>query len=301
MSAEFDFVLEMSEAPGGYCVEVSSPCGEDRAIADIDAHELLGRLPSLQAAVLGSASRSRSVGTELEAPARQVGGMLFEAVFQSSVQALYLSSRQKAREHGQRLRMVLRVRSPELAALPWELLHDAKFGGYLCLHHPIIRYVEILEPVSPLHVQPPLRILGMVSLPGSLGALDAEAEKESLSTALKPLLNEGMVQLDWVHGQTKRHLFDALLHGCHIFHFIGHGKFDELRREGMIILADEQGRPDPLHAEALGSLISIAEPAPAWSCSTAVRREPHMPRICSPVRRPNWSSRCRPWWRCSSR
>ncbi|MFJ3961780.1 CHAT domain-containing protein [Streptomyces sp. NPDC090036] len=272
MSAEFDFVLEMSEAPGGYCVEVSSPCGEDRAIADIDAHELLGRLPSLQAAVLGSASRSRSVGTELEAPAREVGGMLFEAVFQSSVQALYLSSRQKAREHGQRLRMVLRVRSPELAALPWELLHDAKFGGYLCLHHPIIRYVEILEPVSPLHVQPPLRILGMVSLPGSLGALDAEAEKESLSTALKPLLDEGMVQLGWVHGQTKQDLFEALLHGCHIFHFIGHGKFDELRREGMIILADEQGRPDPLHAEALGSLISIAEPAPRLvvlnSCET---------------------------------
>ncbi|KOG34282.1 CHAT domain-containing WD40 repeat protein [Streptomyces resistomycificus] len=272
MAAELDFVLEMSESPGGYSIEVSSPCGEDRVVTAIDAHELLFRLPSLQAAVLGSAVRSRGVGTELEAPARQVGGILFDAVFQSSIKALYLASRQRAQERGQRLRMVLRVRSPELAALPWELLHHAKLGGYLCLHHPIIRHVEILEPVSPLGVKPPLRILGMVSLPGSLGTLDAEAERESLTTALTPLIDEGMVRLDWVQGQTKQHLFAALFHGCHIFHFIGHGRFDEVRRQGMIVFADEQGREDPLHAEALGSLISVAEPAPRLvvlnSCET---------------------------------
>ncbi|CAM5327944.1 hypothetical protein SAFG77S_00139 [Streptomyces afghaniensis] len=268
----FDFVLEMSEAPGGYSIEVSSPCGEDRTTAAIDAHELLFRLPSLQAAVLGSATRARGVGTELEAPARQVGDMLYDAVFQSSIKALYLSSRQKAQEHGQRLRMVLRVRSPELAALPWELLHDAKLGGYLCLHHPIIRYVEILEPVAPLAVEPPLRILGMVSLPGSLGALDAEAERASLTTALRPLIDEGMVRLEWVPGQTKQDLYAALFRDCHIFHFIGHGRFDADRRQGMIVFADEHGREDPLHAEALGHLISIAEPVPRLvvlnSCET---------------------------------
>ncbi|OLZ73527.1 hypothetical protein AV521_05585 [Streptomyces sp. IMTB 2501] len=202
--------------------------------------------------------------------------MLYDAVFQSAIKALYLSSRQKAQERGQRLRMVLRVRAPDLAALPWELLHDAKLGGYLCLHHPIIRYVEILEPVSPLRVAPPLRILGMVSLPGSLGALDADAEKESLSTALEPLINEGMVRLDWVPGHTKRDLFDALLRGCHIFHFTGHGQFDDVRHQGMILFADEQGRPDPLHADALGSLISVANPAPRLvvlnSCETGTSR-----------------------------
>ncbi|MGW7452216.1 CHAT domain-containing WD40 repeat protein [Streptomyces sp. NPDC054787] len=272
MAARFDFVLELSETPGGYGIEVSSPCGEDRAVTDIDAYDLLRRLPSLQAAVLGSAARSRGGVSEIEAPVREVGGMLFDAVFQGSIKALYLASRQKAREHGQRLRLVLRVRCPELAALPWELLHDTKLGGYLCLNHPIIRYVEILEPVSPLPVQPPLHVLGMVSLPGSLGALDADAEREGLSTALKPLIDEGMVQLDWVRGQTKQHLFAALFHGCHIFHFIGHGRFDEVRRQGTIVFADEQGREDPLHAEALGSLISIAEPAPRLvvlnSCET---------------------------------
>ncbi|POX60895.1 hypothetical protein C3492_24730 [Streptomyces sp. Ru62] len=272
MAAEFDFVLEVSEAPGGYRIEVSSPCGEDTAIAGIDADALLSRLPSLEAAVLGSAARSRSGGTGLEAPARQVGGTLFDSVFQSGIKALYLSSRQKAQERGRRLRMILRVRSPELAALPWELLYDAKLGGYLCLHHPIIRYVEMLEPVSPLRVEPPLRILGMVALPGSLGTLEAETEREGLSAALKPLMDEGMVQLDWVGGQTKQHLFDALFHGCHIFHFIGHGKFDDQRRQGMIVFADEQGRQDSLHADALGSLISVAEPAPRLvvlnSCET---------------------------------
>ncbi|MFD8817272.1 CHAT domain-containing protein [Streptomyces sp. NPDC059627] len=223
-------------------------------------------------AVLGSAARSRGMQSALEAPARQVGGILCDAVLQSAVKALYLSSRQRAQEHGRRLRMVLRVRSPELAALPWELLYDEKLGGYLCLHHPIIRYVEMLEPVSPLHVDPPLRVLGMVSLPGSLGRLNAEAERESLGAALKPLMDEGMVRLDWVRGETKSDLLRSLLRGCHIFHFIGHGRFDDHRRQGMIVFTDEQGREDPLHAEALGALLSIAEPAPRLvvlnSCET---------------------------------
>ncbi|MEU6064044.1 CHAT domain-containing protein [Streptomyces sp. NPDC047082] len=272
MPEEFDFVVEMSEAADGYDIEVSSPCGEDRLITQIDAHGLLNRLPTLQAAVLGSAARSRGVSTELEAPVREVGGVLYDAVFQNAIKALYLASRQKARDRDQRLRLILRVRSPELAALPWELLHDAKLGGYLCLHHPVIRYIEVLEPVSPLRVRPPLRILGMVALPGSMGALDAEAEQEGLSAALKPLIDEGMVQLEWARGQTKQDLFQALLRGCHILHFIGHGKFDERHRQGMIVFSDEHGREDSLHAEALGSLISVADPSPRLvvlnSCET---------------------------------
>ncbi|MFI1972129.1 CHAT domain-containing WD40 repeat protein [Streptomyces cinnamoneus] len=273
MPEDFDFVIEMGEAPGGYSIGVTSPSGENHTIANLDAHELLSTLPTLQAAVLGSAARSRGVGDELETPVRKVGGTLFNAVFQNATKALYLSSRQKAEEQGRRLRLVLRVRSPELAALPWELLHDSQLGGYLCLHHPIVRHVEVLEPVSPLCVEPPLRILGMEALPGSLGTLDAQAEREYLTAALKPLIDEGMVQLDWVPGHTKQHLFDALLRGgCHIFHFVGHGKFDERRRQGMLVLSDDQGREDLLHAEALGSLISIASPSPRLvvlnSCET---------------------------------
>src|SRR2546429_652034 len=107
MPAEFDFVVQMSEAPGGYSIEVTSPCGEDRAVVDLDAHELLSRLPALRAAVLGSAVRSRGVGSELEMPARQVGGVLFDAVFQNAIKALYLASRQKAKDREQKLRLVL--------------------------------------------------------------------------------------------------------------------------------------------------------------------------------------------------
>ncbi|KUO10035.1 CHAT domain-containing WD40 repeat protein [Streptomyces sp. DSM 15324] len=262
----------MSGEADGYRISVTSPSGEDTLVAAIDAHGLLDRLPSLEAAVLGSAARSRGIGTGMELPAMEVGGTLFESVFQSGIKALYLSSRQKAQEHGRRLRMVLRVRSPELAALPWELLYDEKLGGYLCLHHPVIRHVEMLEPVAPLRVEPPLRILGMVCLPGALTPLEAETEKEGLTTALKPLIYEGRVRLDWVTGGTKQDLFNALFAGCHIFHFIGHGKFDDQRRQGMLVFSDEQGRESPLHAEALGSLISVADPSPRLvvlnSCET---------------------------------
>ncbi|GAA2279832.1 hypothetical protein GCM10010234_15730 [Streptomyces hawaiiensis] len=273
MPGQFDFVVQMSEAPGGYEIEVSSSAGEDREVISLSTDDLLSRMPALQAAVLGSSVRSRGAGSELEDPVLQIGDALFDSVFRDSIKGLYISSKQKAEEQDHALRIVLRVRAPELAALPWELLHDSKLGGYLCLNHPIVRYVDILKPVAPLRVSPPLRVLGMIALPGSLASLDTETEKENLHTALKPLIDEGMVQLGWVPGNTKSDLYSALLRGgCHVLHFIGHGRFDEHRRQGTIIFADERGREDPLHAEALGSLLSVGQPRPRLvvlnSCQT---------------------------------
>ncbi|MCZ2526253.1 CHAT domain-containing protein [Streptomyces sp. HB2AG] len=272
MAHTSDFVVEISGGPDRYRVDVSSPAGEDSTSTELDADEILQSMPILQASVLGSAVRSRAAQTELERPAREVGKKLFDAVFRNSIPGLYLSSRQKAEEQDEVLRLVFRIRSPELAALPWELLHNPKMGGYLSLSQPLVRHVEVLEPVAPLRVAPPLHILGMVALPGSLGTLDAEKEKESLQAALTPLVEEGLVRLTWVQGQTKQDLTAALLSGCHVLHFVGHGKFDEQRREGMVIFADERGREDPLHAEALGALISLARPRPRLvvlnSCET---------------------------------
>ncbi|MET7734343.1 CHAT domain-containing protein [Streptomyces sp. NPDC005402] len=273
MAEEFDFVVQMSEAPGGYEIEVSSSAGEDREVVSLRTDDLLSRMPDLQAAILGSSVHSRGAGSELEEPVLQIGNALFDSVFRDSIKGLYISSKQKAEEQDHVLRIVLRVRSPELAALPWELLHDSKVGGYLCLDHPIVRYVDILKPVAPLRVSPPLRVLGMIALPGSLSSLDTETEKENLHAALKPLIDEGMVRLEWVPGNTKSDLYSALLRGgCHVLHFIGHGRFDEHRRQGAIIFVDERGREDPLHAGALGSLISVGQPRPRLvvlnSCQT---------------------------------
>ena len=51
--------------------------------------------------------------------------------------ALYVASAQRAREEGAVLRLVLRIRPPELARLPWEFLFDPGQQDYLGLSLPL--------------------------------------------------------------------------------------------------------------------------------------------------------------------
>ena len=76
----------------------------------------------------------------------------------------------------------------------------------------------------------------MVASPGDLDSLDVEHETTSLQAALADLEDAGRVQLSWVQGQTWWDLQDALDRDrWHIFHFIGHGGFDE-RQPGRVFL-----------------------------------------------------------------
>ena len=198
---------------------------------------------------------------------------MFEAVFQPSAGSLFLSSRNEAERAGGRLRIVLRLHPPELAVLPWELLFSDHHGGYLCRRSPMVRYVDAPEPVRPLTVTPPLRVLGMTALPGDLAALDADAEQHRMQQLLAPLQARGLVAVDWVAGQSWEAAQEALYAGCHVFHFIGHGGFDPDRGEGVIAFADDRGRRQLVAASALADLLSVADPMPRLvvlnSCQTA--------------------------------
>ena len=60
---------------------------------------------------------------------------------------------------------------------------------------------------------------------------------------------------------TWRELQAALLEGpWHIFHFIGHGGFDELRGEGFVFIPDESGRATRLSSTGLGRLLGDHDP-----------------------------------------
>ena len=168
---------------------------------------------------------------------------------------------------------MLRLHPPELAVLPWELLFSEHYGGYLCRRSPMVRYVDAPEPVRPLTVTPPLRILGMTALPGDLAALDADTEQRRLHRVLGPLQDRGLIAVDWVPGQSWEAAQDALYAGCQVFHFIGHGGFDPDRSEGVIAFADDRGRRQLVRASALADLLSVADPMPRLvvlnSCQTA--------------------------------
>ena len=186
---------------------------------------------------------------------------MFDALFHGDLRAMYYESKRTALAQGKGLRVKLRIVAPELAALPWEYLYDAREGEYICLSHgtPVVRYLEVAQPPRPLTVTTPLRILGMVASPRGLPELNVDVEKERLERAVADLQAEGLVELEWLEGETWRDLSKAMrpTRGpWHVFHFIGHGGFDRHRDEGFLAVCNRQGERYDLTATQLGRLLA---------------------------------------------
>ena len=256
-----DLEVEVNSEEGrGYRVEVTSPSGgESVATAPFPLEEraLERRIQGLRLALLSSAANVRRLAMPDEKLAQELGAELFDWLFAGDARVLLDSSRQQATREGndQWLRLVLRIRPPELAALPWEFLYDTRRDDYLSLSNPLVRYPEVLEPIRPLAVSPPLRILGMVARPSDRSQLDVELEKQWLLEAVADLTDDDRVEVTWVPGQSWRELRRAMnQQQWHIFHFIGHGGFDHDTGEGFIAL-EEGGGTYRLAASKLAQLL----------------------------------------------
>ena len=101
----------------------------------------------------------------------------------------------------------------------------------------------------------------MIVSPTDLHGLDLERERTRLERAIEPLRAKGLVEVTWLEGQTWRDLQREMRHGpWHIFHFAGHGSFDANADEGMVMLADDEGRAHPFRATELGRLLADHKP-----------------------------------------
>jgi hypothetical protein len=179
---------------------------------------LAARVPD--AMIASSAVVRRGVSGE-ERPARQLGGLLFDAVLGGDGRGMFAACRHQAAREGRQLRMVLQIRPPELARLHWEFLFDSGEDDYVCLSTPLIHYPQVPAPVLALGVTAPLRILGMVARPVDQEALAAD-EQRRLHGALGGVEAARQIELGWVAGRTWRELRDAMRGGpWHVFHFIG--------------------------------------------------------------------------------
>ena len=273
-------VIEVAIGPGGaprmFKVEVvASPAGEASATVELDADSLLARRGLLQQAVLASAVPSRRVLPETEQPVREVGELLFAALLGTGeVAGRYRAAAAVAAVHGEGLRVVLRIDTPALAGLPWEAMYDQAAGTYVCRQDQMVRHVPVASVPAPLRVRPPLRILGVVSSPRGLPALDVDKEQDQLARALARPVGQGLAELYWAPSATWADLQDLLLDGeWHVLHFIGHGDFDPGRDEGVLALTREDGRADLVAAHRLVDLLRQARPMPRLvvlnSCSGA--------------------------------
>jgi CHAT domain len=264
-TAVIEVAIGQGGTPGKFSVEVvASPAGEASVAVNIDVDALLARREQLQWAVLASAIPSRRILPETERPVREIGRVLFTTLLGTGeVAGQYRAAAAIAAERGQRLRVVLRIDTPALAALPWEAMFDEATGTYVCRHDQLVRHVRVASVPMPLHVQPPLRILGVASSPRGLPALDIEKEQDHLARALAWPNGRGAIEVHWAPKATWADLHDLLLDGpWHAVHFIGHGDFDTDLDEGYLALVGDNGRAHHVAAHRLVDLLHQASPMP---------------------------------------
>jgi hypothetical protein len=194
------------------------------------------------------------------ASAEQVGDELFRAVFQGELLKAFQGCLAKA-QGGPGLRIRLRLNDvPQLAGLPWEYLYDAEGRGFLALsgRTPVVRYLELSEGLGTLLVEPPLRILAVISTPKGYRELaEADEEWRRLGAALEPLQRRGLIEVERLERPTPEALEARLRNGqpVHILHFVGHGGFSELRGEGVLVFEDEAGNGVPMGGPTLAYLL----------------------------------------------
>jgi formylglycine-generating enzyme required for sulfatase activity len=253
-----DFDLLIERAGEGYTARVlNSPAGQATAHFSLPFSEL-----ELENFLL-RVGRTRRGVRRLELPemeaAKSFGGRLFQAVFGDAVRGCFRSSLDEASRQDAGLRIRLRLAdAPELADVPWEYLYNPALNRFLSLSAdtPLVRYLDLPERIRPLAVKPPLRVLVMISSPSDHPPLDVEGEWARLREALGDLEQRGLVALERLEDATLMALQRRLRRGeYHIFHFIGHGGFDERAQDGVLLLEDEHGRGRPVSGQYLGTLL----------------------------------------------
>jgi DNA-binding beta-propeller fold protein YncE len=239
-----------------YKAIVCGPDGDGQAAFELpfDARAL----DALASAVSRPRSARRRIETDESAQAREFGERLFDLIFRETARDVLRASLSQARRDNHGLRLMFQLDGArQLRNVPWELLCDSTRFISTSAYTPVLRYADIPSRPPPLRVKAPLRILGMVSSPADMPALDAAREREQLEQACGSLTDRGLVKIDWVEQATLGGLLKCLNEGdYHIFHFIGHGDFDEQAEDGVLLFEGRAGLSQRVTGFDLGTILA---------------------------------------------
>ncbi len=202
-------------------------------------------------------SRTDSLSEEM---AKRVGAKMSQAIFKREMAELWGDCKGYCRSIGAALRIRLDLtRAPELAVLPWEYLRlpdESNFVG-LDIDTTLVRYLRTADAVRPLKVIPPLRILVLAAAPEDLPPLAVGNEILEIKNALAEL-SGGLIEIVVLPRADAASFKNALKEAqdkdqpFHIFHFIGHGAFDEDKQEGVLFFEDENRKSFAASHDDLG-------------------------------------------------
>jgi len=171
----------------------------------------------------------------------EFGGQLFDTLFQGDVRRLYDEAR--TRQRG-RLDLVLTSMIPWIAEKPWEFAYDHGRESFLATEEThFIRNVLTNVPADTIGLTDgPLRILVVSAQPVGFGRLSIEQEQRVIERGFEPLVESGLVEIETLPRATPSMIHGRLTTGKYqVVHFIGHGIYDEERREGCLIFVNEDG------------------------------------------------------------
>jgi len=197
----------------------------------------------------------RKRAQKIERQLDEWGAALFDAVFaQPEARVLcdrLLESKDEAR--------FVTIQSPDarVLRLPWELLRD-KAGPLITAGISIRRHVE--QGVTPAVPQftLPLRVLYVIARPTDAGFIDPRSSAGGVMDALEPLIEKGLVIVDFVRPPTFEQL-SKVLEGergkYHLLHFDGHGFYDDRLGLGGLAFEDAAHETHLVTARELGDLL----------------------------------------------
>jgi hypothetical protein len=260
----FDLLLEAAEGGSFRARVTTSPLGEcpsGKFSLPFDATQLENLLLKLDPGRSGT----RRAGSDPQSQASMdLGGPLFETVFSEDIMLTWQRSQDYARDHGDGLRLRLRLTdAPSIAGLPWELLYDRRGNSFIAQSErtPVVRYLEVPQPPRPLTVDGALRILVVISSPTDLPELDVEAEWRRVQDALAAKVAQGTVKIDRLPAPTIQALSAWLRQNdVHILHFIGHGDYDDRIQDGVVYFQDRYGRSTKVSPTVLGPYLRDHDP-----------------------------------------
>lgn len=182
-----------------------------------------------------------------QATVMRLGEELFEQLFRGDVLELYQKVKYYAKQYKHILRLYLHITPPQLVNYPWEILREPNLPIPLCLSiEPKILLIRCTyAPINEMRslrnpkYSPPLRILGMASNSSDDPYLNIAHEKAVIESALEKLKQDGSIALHWKEA-TAEELSQLKKDASpwHVFHFIGHGHFDEQTGEGQLNFQD---------------------------------------------------------------
>lgn len=248
-----ELTARVAQSTAGRTVTVEAPDGSTTVSPFFFTNDADRGGPTLAALMKNS---KRRLGRRGRSAIEVYGTRLFEALLPEPARTNYRIALMTAVQTDSRLRILLDL-DEQTTDLPWEYLFDADRASFLAMSNDtsLFRMVTDDLPTRPIEPIEQLRILVMTTSPIGLEALDVTAEMNRIEERLAPFGDLAHVRP--VHGETFDDLRLALNDfNPHIFHFVGHGDWDDQADDGTVAFADARGVHHPVSGRDLGVLLN---------------------------------------------